>query len=131
MKCRIFVGALAVIALFAISGLASSGDAGPSRRWAIVTFADPVRLGDQVLMGSYLFVHDDAKMAKGEACTEIYKFDRVRGPRERIRSFHCVPEKREICATTKLTVQDRGLDVPTLMEYQFAGDVEGHGVPGK
>jgi hypothetical protein len=131
MKSRIFVGALAVFAVFAISGLASSGDAGPSRRWAIVTFTDPVQLGDQYLMGSYLFVHDDAKMAKGEACTSIYKFDRARGPQEQVLAFHCVPAKRELCATTKLTIQDRGLAIPKLVEYQFAGDIEGHGVPGK
>jgi hypothetical protein len=131
MKFRILIGAFAVLALCAISGLASSGDAGPSRRWAVVTFTDPVRIGDQFLMGSYLFVHDDAKMAKGEACTSIYKFDPARGPREQVLAFHCVPEKRAICATTKLTVQDRGIDVPKLTEYQFAGDAEGHGVPGR
>ncbi|HZP49003.1 MAG TPA: hypothetical protein VFB07_10735 [Vicinamibacterales bacterium] len=132
MQSRIFVSALALVGLFAISGIASSGDAaGPARRWAIVTFASPVQIGDQFLMGKYLIVHDDAKMAKGEACTSIYRFDPATGPREQVVAFHCVPAKREVCATAKLTIQDRGLDIPRLVEYQFAGDNEGHGVPAK
>jgi hypothetical protein len=131
MKSRMFVGALALLATFTASGIASSGDnAGPARRWAIVTFSDPVRIGDQYLMGSYLIVHDDAKMAKGEACTSIYRFDRAKGPREQVVAFHCVPSKRDVCDTTKITLQVRGVDVPKLLEYQFAGDAEGHGVPG-
>lgn len=132
MKSRILVSALAVVALLTISGIASSGDAaGPARRWAIVTFSDPVQLGDQFLMGTYLFVHDDGKMAKGEACTSIYKFDPARGPREQVIAFHCVPANRDVCGATRITLRDRGLDIPRLVEYQFAGDTEGHGVPGR
>lgn len=132
MRSRILVSSLALLAMFTISGLASSGDgAGPARRWAIVTFANPVQIGDQFLMGKYLIVHDEAKMANGEACTAIYRFDPAKGPREQVVAFHCVPAKRDVCATTKVTLQDRGLDIPTLVEYQFAGDIEGHGVPTK
>lgn len=131
MRSRMLVGVCALFALLAVSGAASSGDTGPSKRWAIVSFSDPVLLGDQFLMGTYLFVHDDAKMANGEACTSIYRFDPARGPREQVATFHCVPTRREVCATTKVLVQDRGLDIPKLVEYQFAGDVEGHGVPGR
>ena len=132
MKSRILVGALALVGLFTMSGIASSGDsAGSARRWTIVTFTNPVQIGDQFLMGKYLIVHDDEKMAKGEACTAIYKFDPVKGPGEQVIAFHCVPAKRAVCATTKVTVQDRGLDIPKLVEYQFAGDTEGHGVPAR
>ncbi len=130
MKSRFFVGMLALVGFFTISGIASSGDsAGPARRWAIVTFANPVQLGDQFLMGTFLIVHDADKMAKGEACTSIYRFDPDRGPREQVVAFHCVPAKRDVCASTTLTVQSRGVDLPKLLEYQFAGDAEGHGVP--
>lgn len=132
MKSRIFVGALALVGLFTVSGIASRGDAaGPTRRWAIVNLTSPVQLGDQFLMGKYLIVHDDAKMARGEACTSIYRFDPARGPREEVVSFHCVPSQRDVCANTTLTVRDRGIDVPKLLEYQFAGDAEVHGVPGR
>jgi len=130
MRFRIIAGALAVLGLFTISGIASSGDGvGPSKRWAIVTLTDPVLLGDQFLMGTYLVVHDEEKMARGEPCTSIYRFDRQHGPAEEVIAFHCVPTAREVCAKTTLTVEERGRDIPRLTEYQFAGDSEGHGVP--
>ena len=131
MTPRMFAGALTLVALCSISGMASSGDAaGPARRWAIVSFVNPVLVGDQFLMGSYLIVHDDAKMAKGEACTSIYRFDPRKGPGVEVVAFHCVPANREVCATTRIVLQSRGVDMPRLLEYQFAGDTEGHGVPG-
>ena len=132
MKSRIFVGVLALVGLSTVSGVASRGDsAGPARRWAIVNITSPVQLGDQFLMGKYLIVHDDGKMARGEACTSIYRFDPARGPREEVVSFHCVPSQRDACANTTLTILGRGTDVPRLVEYQFAGDAEVHGVPGR
>ena len=131
MTSRMFVGALALVAFFSISGMASSGDAGgPAKRWAIVNFANPVLIGDQFLMGPFLIVHDEAKMAKGQACTSIYRFDPKTGPSVEVIAFHCVPATREVCATTKIVLQPRGVDIPKLAEYQFAGDSEAHGVPG-
>ena len=130
MRSRFIIGVLAVVGLCSASGLASRGDAaGPARRWAIVNFTSPVQLNDQFLMGRYLIVHDDDLMAKGEACTHIYRFDSARGPREEVLSFHCVPTPRDVCAETTFKVRNRGADVPKLLEYQFAGDAEGHGVP--
>ena len=132
MRSRIVLGTLAVVALFTVSGLASRGDAaGPTRRWAVVNFTAPVQLDDQFLMGQYLIVHDDVKMARGEACTSVYRFDPARGPREAVISFHCVPSQRTACDQTTLTLRERPLDIPKLLEYQFAGDSEVHGVPVK
>lgn len=132
MRSRFFVGVLAVVGLFSAIGFASKGStAGPDRRWAIVNITSPVQLGDQFLMGKYLIVHDDAKMARGEACTSIYRFDSARGPQEVVASFHCIPSQREICDETTLRVQSRAGDVAKFVEYQFAGDTEGHGVPAQ
>ncbi len=132
MRSRIAVGVLALVGLLSVSGLASRGDAaGPSRRWAVVNFTSPVQLGDQFLMGRYLIVHDDEQMARGEACTTIYRVDPVRGPQEQVMTFHCVPSQRAVCAETTFKVRERGGEVPKLIEYQFAGDTEGHGVPVK
>jgi hypothetical protein len=132
MKTRIIVGVAVLVGLFSVSTFATRGDGvGPSRRWAIVNFTSPVQLDDQFLMGQYLFVHDDAKMARGEACTSIYRFDPARGPQEEILTFHCRPAHRDVCDKATFTVTDAGLDIPKLIEYQFAGDVEGHGVPIK
>jgi len=130
MKTRIIVGIAVLVGMFGVSTFATRGDGvGPSKRWAIVNFVSPVQLGDQYLMGRYLIVHDDAKMARGEACTSVYRFDPTTGPQEEIVTFHCRPVQRELCDKTTITVKDRGLDIPVLLEYQFAGDVEGHGVP--
>ena len=132
MRSRIFVGVLAVVGLFSAIGFASKGStAGPDRRWAIVNITSPVQLGDQFLMGKYLIVHDDAKMARGEACTSIYRFDAARGPQEEVVSFHCIPSQREICEETTLKMESRTGEIAKIVEYQFAGDTEGHGVPAK
>ena len=132
MRSRILVSAAVLLGVFGVNALATRGDnAAPPRRWAIVNFSSPVQLGDQFLMGRYLFVHDDAKMAKGEACSSIYRFDEKRGPQEEVIAFHCTPVKRDVCANTTLTLRNRGPEIPILTEYQFAGDVEGHGVPVK
>jgi hypothetical protein len=132
MRSRFLVGVAVLVGIFGVNALATRGDnAGPARRWTIVNFVSPVQLGDQFLMGQYLFVHDDEEMAKGEACTAVYRFDPKRGPREEIVAFHCNPAPRDVCATATFTVRDRGPEIPVLVEYQFAGDVEGHGVPTK
>ncbi|HZR25682.1 MAG TPA: hypothetical protein VFA59_18940 [Vicinamibacterales bacterium] len=132
MKSRILVAAFVLAGTFGASTFASRGDhVGPARRWAIVNFTSPVQLADQYLMGPYLFVHDDAKMAKGEACTSIYRFDPKTGPKEQVIAFHCTPIQREVCDKATFKVLDRAQDIPLLTEYQFAGDSEGHGVPGR
>lgn len=132
MKGHICIGTLLLVGLFGASTFATRGDnVGPARRWAIVNFPSPVQLGDQYLMGQYLFVHDDAKMARGEVCTSIYRFDPKTGPKEEVIAFHCQPAQRPLCDRATFTVRDRGPEIPMLTEYQFAGDSEGHGVPGK
>ena len=77
---RMVVGAVMVLSLFAMAGHASNGVGPSSRRWAIVNFADPVMLHRNLLMGMYLIVHDDERMARGEPCTSVYRFDPERGP---------------------------------------------------
>jgi hypothetical protein len=132
MRSRILVGTLVLVGAFSASALATRGDgAGPTRRWAIVNFVSPVQLEDQYLMGQYLIIHDDAKMERGEACTSFYRFDPATGPKEQVAAFHCRPVPRELCEQTRISVRNSGLDIPRLVEYQFAGDIEGHGVPLK
>ncbi len=130
MGSRIFVGALLLVGAM-VGTSASNGTHGAThKQWAIVNFGDPVRLQNRVLMGSYLIVHDDAKMARGEPCTSIYRFDPARGPQETEAEFMCQPVQREICAKTTMAVAyDPALGIRKLTEYQFAGDTEAHGVP--
>jgi hypothetical protein len=134
MKSRILLGVLLVVVFsagtFATRGATRGDQTGLSRRWTLVNFADPVRVSGQLLMGPYLIIHDDAKMARGEACTSFYRFDPKTGPKEEAVSFHCSPAERQVCATaTFTTIRDPYTGIQNLTEYQFAGDAEGHGVP--
>ncbi len=132
MKRFILVTALALVGFSTINAVATRGDnVGPAKQWAIVNFMSPVQVGDTLLMGAYLVVHDDEKMARGEACTSIYRFDRDRGPQELVYAFHCIPSQETVCDKTTFKTRERGLDIPLLASYQFAGDTEVHGVPLK
>ncbi len=41
----------------------------PEIQRAFVEFTEPIKLLGAVLKGDYLFLHDEAKMARGEPCT--------------------------------------------------------------
>ena len=134
MRSRIIVGSLLLLGVFATGAIATSGDGvAPPRQWATATFTDPVLVADQILMGSYLIVHDDTKMARGEPCTSFYRFDPVKGPQEAVLSFHCTPANRKLVDKTTFTQTTRldSLGIPRMTEYQFAGDCEAHGIPTK
>ena len=134
MRSRIIVGSLLLLGVLAAGTIATSGDGvAPPRQWAITNFADPVRVTDRILMGPYLIVHDDAKMERGEPCTSFYRFDPAKGPQEEVVSFHCTPATRTIADRFTLiqSAQVESLGVRRIMEYQFAGDCEAHGIPTK
>src|SRR4029079_5904288 len=89
--------------VLAVGTIATSGDAvAPPRQWAVTNFVDPVLVSDQILMGPYLIVHDDAKMAHGQPCTSFYRFDPAKGPQEEVLSFHCTPATRQDDGTFKV-----------------------------
>jgi hypothetical protein len=126
---------LLLLALFCALVLTSSsaplstnaaGFAGKER--AVVKFAQPVQLMDVTLQGEYLFVHDDAAMARGESCTFDYKGVNE-SANKLVASFHCMPAFRNKAAyfTVRTAPNSRGL--LELVEYQFAGSMEAHIVP--
>jgi len=129
MRSRILVGAavLAAIGFSALGVRASS-----SRQWAVVDLRQPTEIGSAVAVGPVLFVHDDAKMARGEPCTTVYRYDAATGPKEEIISFHCLPHQTataESFIVTTAPSPDLGSTLCRLKSYQFAGDSEAHGVP--
>jgi hypothetical protein len=67
-------------------------------------------------------------MARGEACTRIYK-----GSSEiasnLVVEFHCVPIQRAKANYFLVRTSKRADGVIELNEYQFKGDIEGHGTP--
>jgi hypothetical protein len=112
--------------------LTATGKAPASKKQsATVVFNQPVKLLNVVLQkGEYLIVHDDAAMARGEACTSVYRLKS--NGRELVATFHCTPVPRNM--VKGFTVRT-ALPTPDAMEefreFQFAGSTESHLVPSK
>ena len=130
MRSRFAVGSLLMTVVFATAALAS-GDRQPSRQWATIYLFAPTLIGSTFVQGPVLFVHDDAKMARGEPCTTVQLFNPGEGPSETIASFHCIPRQAKAPKTFRIQTRpntEMGYGC-VLVEYQFAGDPEAHGVP--
>jgi hypothetical protein len=95
---------------------------------AVTNFDRPVVLQGVTLKGQYLFVHDDAAMQRGEACTFVYEGNApLRN--KLVLSFHCIPVQRAKANHFVLRAVETSPGVTELQEYQFSGDTEGHAVP--
>jgi hypothetical protein len=103
-------------------------EARPAREQVVVTFRDPVRVGDRILMGTYVIEHDTDRMARGGPCTYIYEI----GESLPAVAFHCVHLKRPYSSRATVTVQPAhdATGMRELTEFQFRGEAAGHGVPG-
>jgi hypothetical protein len=126
MQTRVLIGTLLVGALAAATLAAA-----PTRRAAVVTFIGPTIVAGALVMGPVVFEHDDEKMARGESCTTIYRYDRNTKQRgEVIVDFMCMPRERPLATKFEATCARAAIAGPDrLMEYQFSGEREGHGVP--
>jgi hypothetical protein len=132
MRARTAVAVVLFMALFVVGTFASrAGDRAGRQQWTVVNFVDAVQVKDRVVMGPTLIVHDDEKMAHGEACTSFYRFDKAKGRQEEVVSFHCQPEMREVTQQTTFTYTRGELGCRKLVAYQIAGDAEAHGVPAR
>ena len=121
-----FIAVLAILAIGAMQSQRATA-AGGHKHKAVVEFIDPVQLMDVTLQGRYLIVHDDEMMAKGQACTFVYKAD---NPDELIISFHCIPvERKKVGVFTFRTAAGPDGKTAELREFQFAGETEAHQVP--
>jgi hypothetical protein len=103
----------------------------PAKKSAAVTFANQTMIAGAPALGTVVFEHDEARMTRGEPCTTVYEVDTATNERGRvIVEFMCSPRERPV-ATKFEAICSRasigGTDM--LVEYQFAGDREGHGVP--
>jgi len=128
-KLFLFVAILCAVTLSSLlsTSLAGVTEARTKER-AVITFDRPVQLLDVTLQGEYLFIHDDAAMARGEACTYVYK-GVAESAAKLVTSFHCIPELRS--KVTRFTVRSRTLSsgITEVREIQFAGTTEGHRLP--
>jgi hypothetical protein len=91
-------------------------------------FNEPVIVQGVTLQGEYLFVHDDAAMARGEACTRIYKGS-AEVASNLVVEFHCVPIQRSKANYFIFRTNKRADGLVELSEFQFKGDIEAHAPP--
>ncbi|MDX2041416.1 MAG: hypothetical protein SF097_09210 [Acidobacteriota bacterium] len=124
----ILVGAMAA----AIAVAVSAGNA-PKKESAVVEFANTVKLTNVLLRGQYLIVHDEERMAKGEACTYVYK-GKIENADKLVTSFHCTHMDRVKTDKIRISYSSYGgkpYETPEIVEIQFANSADGHRVPGK
>ena len=125
----LFIALLFVVTLSSSSAptVSNAASAAKTER-AVMTFDRSVTLMDVTLKGEYLFVHDDAAMARGEACTSHHT--RTADPPDRpVVSFHGIPVQRyRLDASTVRTSPGATGDFE-LREFQFKGSTESHLVP--
>jgi hypothetical protein len=130
MWSRVLVASVLFVGLMSTSFVTVVDSPAPHQQSAIVTFAHPTWVAGEMLIGTYVIVHDEDKMARGEPCTVIARVGTRAFPREEVVSFRCIPHERRVVPSFTTTVSsDPVLGIDTLTEYQFAGDSEGHGVP--
>ena len=128
MKSLLLLTALLLaVAFSAGTGVVSKASNPVKKQKATVQFNDPVRLMGKTLKGRYLFVHDDAAMARGEACTFVYKGEAAIES-QLVVSFHCTPTTRlKVDSFVVRTEWVSGFN--ELREYQFSGETEAHAAP--
>lgn len=124
----LFIAFLFVVILSGSPGTSvTSADAGKKQK-AVMNFDQPVHLMNVTLKGEYLLVHDDAAMARGEACTFVYQgLNEI--PRKLVASFHCTPSPREKADHFRMRLSLLSPGEYELTEFQFAGSTEAHLVP--
>jgi hypothetical protein len=129
MNLRFIGGSFLLLA--AVGFAAARPAASPALKWAMVNLSDTTLIAGTFVSGPVVFVHDDDRMARGEPCTTVHRYDSQKGIGEEIVGFHCKP--RWTSAPGKFTKATRRTPdgPPILTEYQFAGDTEAHGVPTK
>jgi hypothetical protein len=129
---RIVLAAFALFSLLVLTGSLwpSGSQAAPHRESAVVEFTQTVKLGGVLLRGEYLIVHDEERMARGEACTYVYRGRQI-DEAKLVTSFHCIHVDREAVTAFKTTFVPRvsAYQVPEVQEIQFADSKDGHKVP--
>jgi hypothetical protein len=125
----LFIALLFVVSLSSHPAPSVTKAANPAvKEKATVKFDSQVTLMDIPLKGEYLFVHDDAAMVRGEACTYVYKgVNEI--PENLVISFHCTPVARAKSESFTVRTLQVAPGQYELREFQFGGSTEGHLVP--
>jgi hypothetical protein len=128
MKPLIFVS-VAVCCLILGSVVFTSRAATDGHKHKAVTeFYNPVIVQGVTLKGTYLFVHDDAAMSRGEACSYIYKGE-AEDRDKLVVSFHCTHVDRTKAKRFVVRSREVSPGRAELIEFQFGGETTAHAVP--
>ena len=128
MKAFVFISVLlCILVLGSVSWTSTAATNGRTQR-AVTTFDNPVKVQGVVLQGKYLFVHDEAAMARGDACTYIFKGEAALADKL-VASFHCIHVERTKAPNFVLRFRETTPGVVELTEFQFKGDTASHRVP--
>ena len=130
MRRKFFIGAALAVSALAVSTLAGASMS-TARRQALVHFTRPTVIAGAFVLGHVVIEHDDDKMARGEACTTVYNYDRKArlGQGKPIVAFHCNPSARPAAQAPKVRSEVSPTGLGRLIEYQLTGELEAHGVP--
>lgn len=128
MKTLVLFLALVAVAVLAFTPAAGSKTLVGEKQKATTQFNHAVMLQGLILEGEYLFVHDDAAMTRGEACTRVYKGNAEVSSKLLV-TFHCVPVERAKSAYFVVRTNEIAPGVGEVTEFQFKGETEAHGVP--
>lgn len=128
MKTLVFISVLLCTLILGSVSWNSTAATNTQKRKAVTEFTTPVTVTGVVLKGTYLFVHDDAAMSRGDACTYIYKGE-AEVPDKLVASFHCFHVERAKANNFILRSRETAPGIVELTEFQFSGETAGHGVP--
>ena len=122
----LFVSLLFALVLPSVSTSSIASVGGPNHKErGVAAFTEPVQLMNVTLRGEYLFVHDDAAMARGETCTFVYK-GLVESKENLVVAFHCKPELRAKAERFTVRTRQASTGLKEIKEVQFAGSTEAH-----
>ena len=127
-RIALFVAVLCALIIGCVSWETNASNT-VRKQSAVTTFDRAVVVHGVTLKGGeYLFVHDDAAMQRGEACTYVYEGSAAIA-RKLVVSFHCVPVQRAKAKNFLIRSVETLPGFTELQEYQFSGDTEAHAVP--
>jgi len=128
MKTLVFFSVVLCALMFGSVSWKGTAASDSPKRQAVAEFRQPTTVYGVVLKGKYLFVHDDASMARGNACTFIYE-GVAAVPDKLVTSFHCVHIERAKVKSFVLRTREAAHGMFELQEFQFGGETAAHGVP--
>lgn len=128
MKTLVFVSVIFCTLIFGSVSWTSTAATDGQKRRAVTEFPTPVTVQGIVLKGKYLFVHDDAAMNRGDACTFIYE-GVAEVPDKLVTSFHCIHVERAKANNFVWRSRETAPGIIELVDFQFSGETAAHGVP--